>query len=124
MSHHGSSDQKTYWEIEDRTSIALTLNDKPGILQQALNVFTKNNINLTRIQSRPPKMINHDRTIDFFADFDGKIDDTHVKLAIDELKTMQAKVTIVGTPEVPWFPTQIEDFDFIGKRTLSSGDGI
>lgn len=37
---------------------------------------------------------------------------------------MSAKVTIVGTPEVPWFPTQIEDFDHIGKRTLSSGDGI
>lgn len=37
---------------------------------------------------------------------------------------MQAKVTIVGTPQVPWFPTQIEDFDHIGRRTLSSGDGI
>ena len=77
MSHHGVDD-KTYWEIEDRTSIALTLNDQPGILQQALNVFTKNGINLTRIQSRPPKMIDHERTIDFFADFDGKIDDLNV----------------------------------------------
>ncbi len=37
---------------------------------------------------------------------------------------MQAKVTIVGTPQVPWFPTQIEDFDHIGRRTLTSGDGI
>jgi phenylalanine-4-hydroxylase len=33
-------------------------------------------------------------------------------------------VTIVGTPQVPWFPTQIMDFDNIGKRVLSSGDGI
>jgi len=30
----------------------------------------------------------------------------------------------MGTPEVPWFPTKIEDFDFIGKRILGSGDGI
>jgi hypothetical protein len=37
---------------------------------------------------------------------------------------MSLKVTIVGTPEVPWFPTIIDDFDHIGKRTLSSGDGI
>jgi phenylalanine-4-hydroxylase len=37
---------------------------------------------------------------------------------------MQAKVTIVGTPQVPWFPTSIRDFDHIGRRTLSSGDGI
>jgi len=33
-------------------------------------------------------------------------------------------VTEVGTPEVPWFPTRIEDFDFIGKRVLGEGDGI
>jgi len=69
-------------------------------------------------------MIDHEHTIDFFADFDGKIDDSNVNAAITALKNMQAKVTIVGTPEVPWFPTQIEDFDHIGKRTLSSGDGI
>ena len=34
------------------------------------------------------------------------------------------KVTEVGTVEVPWFPTRIEDFDHIGKRILSEGDGI
>jgi prephenate dehydratase len=70
-----------------------------------LNVFTKNGINLTRIQSRPPKMINHEKTIDFYADFDGKINDLHVEAAIEELRRMSSKVTIVGTPEVPWFPT-------------------
>ena len=25
---------------------------------------------------------------------------------------------------MPWFPTRIEDFDFIGKRILGEGDGI
>lgn len=33
-------------------------------------------------------------------------------------------VTELGTDVVPWFPTKIEDFDFIGKRVLSEGDGI
>jgi len=33
-------------------------------------------------------------------------------------------VVEVGSPEVPWFPTRIEDFDFIGKRVLGEGDGI
>jgi hypothetical protein len=55
-------------------------------------------------------MINHEKTIDFYADFDGKINDLHVEAAIEELRRMSSKVTIVGTPEVPWFP--------------SSGDGI
>ena len=122
--HHGSKDMKTYWEIEDRTSIAITLRDQPGILQSALNVFTKNGINLTRIQSRPPKIINDEMIVDFYADFDGKLTDTHVDRAIKELNQMSKKVTIVGTPEVPWFPTMIDDFDHIGRRTLSSGDGI
>jgi hypothetical protein len=31
-------------------------------------------------------MIDHERTIDFFADFDGKIDDQNVNKAINELK--------------------------------------
>ena len=30
----------------------------------------------------------------------------------------------IGTSVVPWFPLHITDFDEIGKRTLSEGDGI
>ena len=58
--HHGVSggDTKTYWEVEDKTSISFSMADAPGSLQRALNVFTARGINLTRIQSRPPKMID------------------------------------------------------------------
>lgn len=69
-------------------------------------------------------MIDQDRQIEFYADFDGKIDDKNVDAAIQDLKGMTAKVTVIGTPNVPWFPTQVSDFDHIGKRVLSSGDGI
>ena len=69
-------------------------------------MFTNHGINLTRIQSRPPKMIDQDRQIEFYADFDGKIDDKNVDAAIQDLKGMTAKVTVIGTPNVPWFPTQ------------------
>ena len=37
---------------------------------------------------------------------------------------MTNNIQEIGAPEVPWFPTRIEDFDFIGKKTLSEGDGI
>ena len=30
----------------------------------------------------------------------------------------------MGSVEVPWFPTQIEDFDNLGKNVLAAGDGI
>ena len=39
-------------------------------------------------------------------------------------KLSNKKVIVIGTPEVPWFPTHIEDFDSIGKRILGAGDGI
>lgn len=32
--------------------------------------------------------------------------------------------TPVGSVEVPWFPTRMTDFDFIGKKTLGEGEGI
>ena len=62
-SHHGVSgaDTKTYWEVEDKTSISFSMADSPGVLQRALNVFTAHGINLTRIKSRPPKMIEKER---------------------------------------------------------------
>jgi len=30
----------------------------------------------------------------------------------------------VGSAKVPWFPTKITDFNYIGKRILSENDGI
>jgi len=32
-------------------------------------------------------------------------------------------VTEIGSMEVPWFPTRVEDFDFIGKKYLKVEDG-
>ena len=70
------------------------------------------------------KYVKDKRSFEFFADFEGTIDDQNVQKAIIELNLIAEKVTMVGTPTVPWFPTQIEDFDHIGKRILSEGDGI
>ena len=48
LSHH-YNDKTNYWEINDKTSISFSLEDKPGILIQALKVFTQNEVNMTRI---------------------------------------------------------------------------
>ena len=37
---------------------------------------------------------------------------------------MSKGITRVGSKAVPWFPIDINDFDHIGKRILSEGDGI
>ena len=80
---------------------------------------------MTRIQSRPSKVIhNNCRQVDFFIDIEVNSSDQNVRKALSELSLIADRVTEVGTPEVPWFPTRIEDFNHIGKRILSEGDGI
>ena len=44
--------------------------------------------------------------------------------AINELSIIAENVTEVGTPNVPWFPTHIEDFDKIGNTIYGEGEGI
>ena len=59
------------WDMEDRSGILLTLHDEPGILNKALEVFKNNEINMTSIQSRPPKTSSdsQERLINFNIDF-------------------------------------------------------
>ena len=44
--------------------------------------------------------------------------------AMDQLEKISKGITKVGSKAVPWFPVDINDFDHIGKRVLSEGDGI
>ena len=43
---------------------------------------------------------------------------------MDDMSSISRGITQVGSKAVPWFPIDINDFDHIGKRTLSEGDGI
>ena len=73
----------------------------------------------------PSKFIeNNWREVDFYVDIEGDLNNPNVQKALNDLSLIVNKITEVGTPEVPWFPTRIEDFDFIGKRVLTEGDGI
>ena len=113
------------WETKDKTSLLISLIEAPGMLNKALHILTSNKVNLTQIQSKPSKFVKNDwREIDFFVDIKGKLSDKNVKRAIDQLNLIAEKVTEVGTVEVPWFPTRIQDLDNIGKKVLAEGDGI
>ena len=43
------NDKIELWSMEDRVGILLTLSDRPGILNDALQVFKDHNINMTSI---------------------------------------------------------------------------
>lgn len=113
------------WETKNRTSLQFTLTESTGILNKAINILTNNRVNMTRIVSKPSKYIeNNFREVDFFIDIEGNYNDPNVVEAITQLKLVANRVIECGTPEVPWFPTRIEDFDHIGKTVLGEGDGI
>lgn len=46
------------WEMDDRVGIQIRLNDEPGTLMSCLQTLKENGINLTAIQSKPPKMVH------------------------------------------------------------------
>ena len=105
--------------MDDRVAIRLLLADSPGILNKALSVFTEHNIDLTSIKSRPLKH----KSVAFDIDFHGQLDQSSVRKALFQLDKLGV-VNQVDTASVPWFPTKMADFDHIGKRLLSEGDGI
>jgi len=112
------------WETDNRSGFLVTVDDTPGKLAYVLNTMSKYNIDLTQIQSKPPKVMSGERTMNFHIDFHGSVNDANIKACSDELRQNVINITELGTDTVPWFPTKITDFDFIGKRVLAEGDGI
>jgi hypothetical protein len=62
--------------------------------------------------------------MNFYIDFEGNWEDAKIKAALAEMKSNMLACTEMGSLEVPWFPTRMIDFNHIGKRTLTEGDGI
>ncbi|MBI1858275.1 MAG: prephenate dehydratase [Candidatus Melainabacteria bacterium] len=68
----------------DKTTIAFGVPyDKPGTLVRVLNSFASNNINLTRIESRPSKKALGEYI--FFIDLEGHRNDPSLKKALSEV---------------------------------------
>ena len=74
------SDFKNEKGIQDKTSILVQTEDKPGALLEFLQSFENNKINLTKIESRPLK----DKAFKslFYIDFQGHIDDENIQKII------------------------------------------
>ena len=112
------------WKTQNRSGILLTLDDREGQLSKTLGIISKHGISLTQLHSKPPKKVGDKRTMNFHIDFEGEIDAPHVQACLGELRPQVVDLVEVGNMEVPWFPLTIKDFNFIGKRILSEGDGI
>jgi len=79
----------------DKTSIVFGVKHKVGALYDALSVFKTDNINMTKIESRPSR--NKAWEYYFFVDIDGHVDEPEVKRALKELQEHCTLMTILGS---------------------------
>lgn len=79
----------------EKTSIAFKTKHFPGALVHSLERFSKNDINLTKLESRPIP----DRPWEyvFYADFLGGTEDKAVKTALGELEATSLFIKILGS---------------------------
>ncbi|MBO6102725.1 MAG: prephenate dehydratase [Opitutales bacterium] len=81
--------------VQYKTSVVISLNDRPGALCDMILPFGRYGINLTRIESRP----SHKKLWDylFFIDFLGHIDDENVQMVFKRLKEEVPLVKWLGS---------------------------
>ncbi len=79
----------------DRTSVLVSIHDKPGALFDVLSPFAKHGISMSRIESRPSHHAKWEYA--FFIDLAGHVEDTAMKLAFEELKDYAAQIKVLGS---------------------------
>ena len=79
----------------DRTSLLVTVNDKPGALYDVLSPFVAHGISLNRIESRPAHTGKWQYA--FFIDVSGHIHDDALQAAVEEIGKSAAKVRVLGS---------------------------
>lgn len=75
--------------------IASPVQDKPGALFRILEAFYENDINLTRIESRPSKKSLGE--YNFYIDFEGRPSDKNVDDALKLVRERSSRLKILGT---------------------------
>lgn len=79
----------------DKTSVVFSISDKPGALYNVLKPFFENNINLTKIESRPTRKNSWE--YNFFIDFHGHEKDEIISKVLTELQEKATFLRILGS---------------------------
>lgn len=85
---------KKYCKDADKISVCYELPHESGTLYNSLSHFIYNNLNMTKIESRPIWERNWEYR--FFVDFEGNLDDSAVKNAIRGLTQESSQLRILG----------------------------
>ncbi len=79
----------------DKTSIIFSVKHEPGALHNILKEFNDNDINLTKIESRPNKNTNWE--YNFFVDFQGHSSNSKIKAVLDSVKKNTIFLNVIGS---------------------------
>jgi chorismate mutase/prephenate dehydratase len=80
---------------KDKTALMFELHHKPGSLADAMNVFKRNRLNMTWIESFP--MPNAKNEYIFFVEFEGHQAESKVKKALSQLNSRTVKMEVLGS---------------------------
>ena len=80
---------------DDRTSVVVSVRNKPGALHDLLEPFRRHNVDMTRLESRPSRSSKWSYV--FFIDFVGHIEDEAVIKVLDELSADVADLKVLGS---------------------------
>lgn len=79
----------------DKTSIIVSIQDSPGALYKILRHFSKQQINLSKIGSRPSRKKAWQYL--FHIDMIGHIDDAPIQKALEDLKSQMVSIKVLGS---------------------------
>jgi len=82
-------------ETNNKTSIIFSVKHEPGALHHILKKFNENEINLTKIESRPNKNTNWE--YNFFVDFLGHSSNSKIKSVLDSIEKNTIFLKIIGS---------------------------
>ena len=89
------SKEKSLESNNDKTSIIFSVKHEPGALYQILKEFNDNEINLTKIESRPNKNTNWE--YNFFVDIIGHYSNSKIKSVLDRISENTLFLKILGS---------------------------
>ena len=89
------SKKKTDATPNDKTSIIFSIKHEPGALYEIIKEFSSNNINLTKIESRPKKGAVGE--YNFYLDFIGHTSDGRINSMLESLRKNTKFLKIIGS---------------------------
>lgn len=101
---------------------SVTLNckhDYPGLLKSILEVFSRHELNLTHIVSKPVSELDYSQGNSFSINFES-MSELQTSKAMSELQGKGLEIKNSAKASSLWFPVKVQDLDHLDKKTLKA----